>query len=124
VHDGDHASGLEELQAGAAGWEARGAAILRPWHACLLADALLTCRDVEPGLRAVELGLAALAGGERWCEPELHRLRAELLDAGGDRDHAAAAAQLAIVCARRMAAPAWELRASQTLASVHLPRAA
>jgi hypothetical protein len=125
VQAGEHDGGLRELRDGAAAWAATGAAILAPWHACLLASGLLRCGDADEGLRAIDAGLAAIDGGERWCEPELHRCRAELLRATGEHERATASARAAIVCARKMAAPAWERRALQTLTGVDgLPRAA
>ncbi len=117
VHAGEHA-GLDELREGVAAWDATGAAILRPWHASLLAGAMFVCGETAGGLAAIDDGVAALEGGERWCEPELLRCRAELLRADGRRERALASAQQAIVCARRMVAPAWERRAQQTLAGL------
>ena len=125
VHAGEREAGLRQLRDGAAAWAATGVAILRPWHACLLASGLNACGEIAEGLRAIDDGLEAVAGGERWCEPELHRCRAELLRADGRRDRAGASAQLAIVGARRMDAPAWERRARATLAGLEgVPRAA
>ena len=125
VLEGDRQHGLEQLRAGVTAWDATGAGAMRPWHACLLAGGLLSCGEIDEGALAIEAGLAAIKGGERWCEPELHRLRAELLQAGGQADRATASAQQAIVCARRMLAPAWERRAAQTLAGLAgMPRAA
>ena len=34
--EGDRQSGLEQLRAGVAAWDATGAGAMRPWHACLL----------------------------------------------------------------------------------------
>jgi hypothetical protein len=116
VHAGEHAGGLQELRAGTAAWAATGAAILAPLQACLLAGGLLRCGETGEGLRAIEGGLAAVEAGERWCEPELHRCRAELLRADGQCEPASASARVAIVGARKMAAPAWERRALHTLA--------
>jgi hypothetical protein len=115
---GEHAAGLDELQGGVAAWIATGAAILRPWHACLLSAALLLCREPDAALLAVDDGLAAVAGGERWCEPELHRCRAQGLQALGRRSRANASAQVAVVCARKLGSPAWERRALGTLAGL------
>jgi hypothetical protein len=115
---GEHAAGHAELQGGVAAWIATGAAILRPWHACLLSAALLLCREPDAALLAVDDGLAAVAGGERWCEPELHRCRAQGLQALGRRSRANASAQVAVVCARKLGSPAWERRALGTLAGL------
>ncbi|MDX6678992.1 MAG: hypothetical protein QOE31_3044, partial [Solirubrobacteraceae bacterium] len=118
VQAGEHVAGLEQLRAGVSAWEATGAAVLRPWHACLLGGALLHCGEVAGGLAAIDDGLRDAAAGEHWCEPELHRCRAELLRAHGEHARAATSAQQAIVSARKMAAPAWERRALRTLSGV------
>jgi predicted ATPase len=125
VLEGDRERGLEQLRAGVSAWDATGAQTMRAWHACLLAGGLLACGESYEGLAAIDAGLVAIEGGERWCEPELHRLRAELLRASGETDRATGCAQQALVCARRMYAPAWERRAAQTLAGLAgMPRAA
>ena len=57
--------------------------------------------------------------GERWYEPELHRLQGELmLAAGGARDLVGAEScfRRAIELARSEAARSWELRAATSLA--------
>ena len=52
---------------------------------------------------------------ERYCESELHRLRAELLLAQGHADEAEVSLQTAIKVARRQQAKSWELRATLSL---------
>lgn len=56
------------------------------------------------------------ARGEHWCDPELHRLRAELLLAAGDRRGARRSAQTAVALAKRSAAAGWQRRGTATLA--------
>ncbi|MBN1149485.1 MAG: AAA family ATPase [Anaerolineales bacterium] len=78
--------------------------------------------QARPG-RAKE-GLATLAEAfalvaetdERYCEAELHRLRAELLLMQGDEAAAEASLEQAIAAARRQEARSWELRAATGLA--------
>ncbi|MGD9049171.1 MAG: hypothetical protein PVF77_14030, partial [Anaerolineae bacterium] len=72
----------------------------------------------KPGEGLATLG-AALAmveeTDERYCESDLHRLRAELLLLQGDEVEAEASLQLAIEVARRQEAKSWELRAITSL---------
>jgi predicted ATPase len=63
--------------------------------------------------------LAQVEGtGERWFEPELHRLRGELLVSipDGDRAQAEACFRHAIATARQCHMRLWELRAATSLA--------
>jgi len=53
--------------------------------------------------------------GERYCQPELHRLEGELLLARGDRTGAEASFLEAAEVARRQSAKSWELRATVSL---------
>lgn len=69
-------------------------------------------------MAALDKALSWCAGGERWCEPELHRIRAELLLACGDRVAGLRGAQRAVALARRSGTVGWESRALATLARV------
>jgi predicted ATPase len=53
---------------------------------------------------------------ERFFEPELHRLRGQILLALGKRDEAEAALRQALTIAQRQQARWWELRAATALA--------
>jgi predicted ATPase len=57
---------------------------------------------------------------ERYCESELHRLRAEFLLAEGDTMGAETALQNAIEVARGQSARSWELRATTALSRLWL----
>ena len=71
-------------------------------------------------LEAVTEGLAvAQATGERYYEPELHRLRGELLLGQGDRVAAEASFGCALEVARRQQAKSWELRAALSLSHLY-----
>ena len=82
----------------------------------LLADALAHTGEPERALAALDEALRWVDGGERWYEPELHRMRAELLLRIGDLAGAQRSAGTAVSLARRMRAGAWERRAAATLA--------
>lgn len=58
----------------------------------------------------------AAAKNEQWCMPELLRIRASILAAGGQADAAASQLLAAMSLARKMGALAWQLRAANDLA--------
>jgi predicted ATPase len=85
----------------------------------LLAELLTKAGDWTEALAVLGEALAIVgASGERWFEPELHRLKAEALiaNAPGDPAEAEAALGRALVVAREQGARFWELRAATTLA--------
>lgn len=123
VHGGED-GGLEECRRGMALWTATGASVMRPFLQGLLGDALGRAGDVELGLVAVDEALAWAARGERWCEPELHRIRAELLLGAGDQPGALRSVRTAVALAKRSGAAGWERRAAATLARVSSAAAA
>jgi class 3 adenylate cyclase/tetratricopeptide (TPR) repeat protein len=83
-----------------------------------LADACHHLGEVEEGLAAVEMGLAAAGRtGERYLEAELHRLKGELLlRSAGNETEAEACFLQALEVARRQQAKSWELPAAISLA--------
>ncbi|HEX8158716.1 MAG TPA: hypothetical protein VF526_15130 [Solirubrobacteraceae bacterium] len=117
VRGGD-VDGMDELRRGLSAWEATGALIMRPFFHGLLADALGVNGEPELGLVEIDAALAWIPRGERWCEPELHRWRAELLLRCGDDAGARRSVQTAVSLARRTGAPGLERRAKATLAGV------
>jgi predicted ATPase len=67
-----------------------GAALLRPWYLAFLSDACWKSEQTEEGLSAVAEALAAVEkNGERYNEPELYRLKGELLLAQESRSQKA-----------------------------------
>ncbi len=84
----------------------------------LMAERLVAEGDVEKAQGAVMLGLAAVRStGEAYWQGELHRLRGELLLAGGQggEEQAEAAFDEALELARRQGARSLELRATVSL---------
>jgi|GEM_PF-3435417 len=118
VRCGEHAEGLEECRGGVAAWTAGGAVAGRPILHGLLGETLGRAGEPELGVLAVDEALRWASGGERWCEPELHRIRAELLFASGDRIAAERSARSAVALSRRACARGWERRALATLGRV------
>ncbi|MCA1683023.1 MAG: hypothetical protein LC685_03385 [Actinobacteria bacterium] len=104
------------MQRGLARWKSRGIVMMRPFLLSLYADAARAAGEPERGLLAIDEALDPGMRSERWAESELHRCRAELLLAGGDRYGAQRSAQHALSSARRTASAGWERRAAATLA--------
>ncbi|HVF80016.1 MAG TPA: AAA family ATPase [Solirubrobacteraceae bacterium] len=115
VRSGDHEAGIEECRRGGALPSTTGALVLRPFLQGLLGDALARTGELGQGVAAIDEALLLSARGESWCEPELHRIRAELLLRAGDRQNARRSVQTAVALARRSNAAGWERRAGLTL---------
>ena len=104
-------------------YRATGTRLGLTWFLCLLAE---TCRVIDrprEGLAALDEALAhAGETGERFYEPEIHRLKGELLllddGAGGATSDAHACFLRALEIARSQDAKAWELRAATSLAKL------
>jgi len=92
-----------------------------PYYLGLLAQVCVRAGRAEDGLAAIDEGMAASrAHNERWWDAELHRLRGELLLAGGaDRHEAETAYGRAIEIARTQQARALELRAVMSVARLY-----
>jgi predicted ATPase len=73
-------AGVAAIRRGLEDMTATGTAIFHPYFFALLAEVHADSNQIHDGLQALEDGLtAADATGERCFEPELHRLRGELL---------------------------------------------
>jgi len=118
VRAGEHEDGVDELHRAVADWNATGAPAGGPLLHGLLADALAHTGEPERALATIDEALRGVEGGERWYEPELHRIRAELLLRIGDMAGAQRSAGTAVALARRMRAGAWERRAAAMLAGL------
>jgi len=86
-------------------------------HLALVAEALTAVGRFADARARIGEGLALVERtGERWYEPELHRVHGEIVLAeGGARDEAAARFRRAIDLARAQEAGLWELRATTSL---------
>jgi adenylate cyclase len=124
VADGD-AAGIEAISDGLAAFRATGAGDDVPHWLALRAEARGAAGDVEGGLRDLAEAQALVeAGGSRVWEPEVHRLRGELLiraDARGARGRptgaeAEACFLRALAVSRGQRARSLELRAATSLA--------
>ena len=115
--DGEPAEGLAQLQTGLGAARATGARLDDAYFLGLLADVQRATGDVDAGLLTVEEALEEMRGERSFfCEPELHRLRGELLLLRGDAEAGCESIDRAISIAREQGALAYELRAAVSLA--------
>ena len=99
-------------------FKATGARVRLPYYLGLLAQVCGLADWPEDGLAVIEEALAQSRGSNERCwDPELHRIRGELMVASGqDTRDAEAAVTRAVTLARRQHSRALELRALITLA--------
>jgi predicted ATPase len=113
---GRTAEGIERLEDSLAQQAAISAGLVRSAFLALLADSLRRVGRIDDGLRAIDEGFAH---AERTFEggylAELHRVRGELLAAGGQADAAEASLREAMAYATRQRTKSFELRAASAL---------
>lgn len=81
---GEGKAGVAEIQSGLEAYRATGAGLMCPYFLGLQADALRRVSRIGDGLVAVNEALELVEVGQiRFYEPELHCVRAELLEAAG-----------------------------------------
>jgi predicted ATPase len=118
AQQGQTQEGLAQIQQGLTAWRATGAEQARSYFLALLAEAYGIMGQPEAGLTVLAEALT-LAGeaGEQCFEPEMYRLKGELLLQRSADHHTEAQAcfQQAIAVARRQRAKSWELRAAMSL---------
>jgi predicted ATPase len=122
---GDEASGIASLSRGILLFRETGARLALPQGYSMLAEAHLWAKQYEAGLAAIAEGLEVVAStGEHAYEPELHRVRGELVFARDRSDVEASekSLQKARDLARGISARSLELRALIALARLD-PRA-
>ena len=118
AQQGQAQEGIEQLHQGLTAWRAIGAELLRPYFLALLAEAYGTMEQPDAGLTVlVEALTLADETGERWYEPELHRLKGALLlqQSAANHDEAQACFHHALDLARVQQAKSFELRAATSL---------
>jgi class 3 adenylate cyclase/predicted ATPase len=120
VLDGDE-SGLGQMADGLDLWSMTGAQLMVPWLRYSHAQALDHSGRTKDALGVLAAAREHVARtGERWCEPELLRLTAELELRAGESTRERAAAQLreAVEIAARGSSRSFQLRAATSLARV------
>jgi predicted ATPase len=119
AQQGQVQEGITQIQQGLRAWRATGAEILRPYCLALLAEAHGMIGEPEAGLTALAEALTLVdTTGERWYEPELYRLKGELLlqQSSDNQADAETCFTQAIAIAQNQQAKSLELRASTNLA--------
>jgi DNA-binding response OmpR family regulator/class 3 adenylate cyclase/tetratricopeptide (TPR) repeat protein len=118
---GRPADAITRLRSGLELWEQRGSRVFRPICTALLAEAYFANGEIELARANLESALqVGRETGERWAEPDILRLHAELLAGGKDPSPKLAIAQLkqAIELARHQGSRSLELRATMSLARI------
>jgi len=115
---GHYEEGIAQMQQGLEARQATGAMGKRSTWLALLAEAYGGSGQAEAGLRLLAEALVVMdQTATRSDEPELYRIKGELLrqQAVPDESQAEACFQQAIAVARRQQAKSWELRAAVSL---------
>jgi class 3 adenylate cyclase/predicted ATPase len=116
---GQAKEGIEQLTQGLRAIRATGVELRRPYYLALLAQAYGIMGQAEAGLTALAEALALVdTTGERWSEPELYRLKGELLlqQSSDNQVEAEACFHKALEIARSQQAKSLELRTATSLA--------
>jgi predicted ATPase len=122
TEQGEAPEGIGQIHQGMTAFRATGQELFRPYSLALLAEACGKSGRAEDGLRVLDEALAlAQARREIFWEPEMYRLKGELLLKVDDARRMVASApetcfQQAIETARRRQARSLELRATTSLA--------
>jgi class 3 adenylate cyclase/predicted ATPase len=119
AQQGQVQEGIEQLTQGLSAFRATGAESTRSHYLALLAEAHSVSEQPEAGLTALAEALTVVdKTGARFHEPELYRLKGELLLQQNSANQAEAETcfHQAIRIAQSQQAKSWELRASTSLA--------
>ena len=118
-HQGQAQDGIAQLRQGLTAYRATGGEIGRPYLLALLAEAYGTIGQPEAGLTVLAEALTVVdKTGARFYEPELYRLKGELLLPQSEDNQAEAETcfQQAMAIALNQQAKSLELRAATSLA--------
>jgi TOMM system kinase/cyclase fusion protein len=119
AQQGQAKEGVEQMHQGLRAHRGTGAELQRPYYLALLAEAHGTMGQSEAGLTVLAEALALVdTTGERWYEPELYRLKGDLLlqQSSDNAAEAETCFHQALDVARNQQAKSLELRAATSLA--------
>ena len=119
AHQRQAKEGIEQMHQGLKAFRATGGEILRPYFLALLAEAHGTLGEPEAGLTVLAEALTLVdTTGEHWYEPELYRLKGELLLqlSSDNQAEAETCFHQAMAIAQNQQAKSLELRAATSLA--------
>jgi class 3 adenylate cyclase/predicted ATPase len=116
---GNAEAGIAEMNAGLEGYRMTGSNLMTPQFCLMMAEAQLRAGRPGEALAAISRGLKyASEWQEHVHEPELHRLRGEILLTQGASSAGEASLKRAIECAQGQKAKMLELRAALALAKL------
>ncbi len=116
---GEFAAGIAGFRAALAGFGKAAAALRVPAHQAAFAGALGRAGQLHEALAVAEDALhQAERREERWCLPELLRIRSEVLLARGSTEQAEAGLLQALESSRRQGMRGWELRTAFSLGAL------
>jgi predicted ATPase len=111
------ADGPPHLRAALKEMSTRSFQNLYTWYLGVLARGLLARGELKEAKDTIQKALDSAAHRkERWCEPELLRIKAEVVAALGHWDNAGALFRQSLALAQEQGALSWELRAATSLA--------
>src|SRR5262245_45615479 len=111
------ADGTEGLERAIAEFRAINHLARMPYYLAVLADAQAKCGRLDDAKATIRRALdLAHANSEGWCLPEVQRVHASVLVAGGEEREAEACLLESIAQARSSSALSWLLRAATDLA--------
>jgi predicted ATPase/class 3 adenylate cyclase len=127
ANQGEAAEGIAELREGLADWSKTGARIYTPYFTCCLAEAYLAAGQPAEGLAPLTEVIAVVQrSGEGWWQPELYRMKGELLakvgrvdENGADPEHYF---RKALELATHQGARSLSLRAAMSLCRLWTPQ--
>jgi predicted ATPase/DNA-binding winged helix-turn-helix (wHTH) protein len=111
------ADGPPHLRAALKEMSAESFQMLYTWYLGVLARGLLARGELKEAKDTIQEALdSAALRKERWCEPELLRIKAEVVAALGHWDDASALFRQSLAVAQEQGALSWELRTATSLA--------
>lgn len=119
ARSGDRQGGLARMLQGFDELRETGAKLRAPYYLSLIAQTYGECGNQAEGLRRLEeAAQLGEASEEKWLQPELQRIRGNLLSSTGDRMGAETCYRNALRLAKQAGSRAWELRAEKSLAAL------
>ncbi len=113
---GAFAAAVADFRTGLQEFQAVGSGVRLPAHQGAFAEALGRAGQWDEALATAEAAVClAERREERWCLPELLRVKGDILAARGSAGPAEAALQEAVDASHRQAMPGWKLRACLSL---------
>lgn len=116
--------GLDDLARGIEAFRATNFLARMPFYLGIQADAFARSGRLEEAEATIQDSIeCAVTQNERWCVPELLRIRASILAARGLREKAEALLTSSMAMALELGALSWRLRAANDLAKLWLSKA-